>query len=117
MLGCVHGGCTFVGETGRTDLPDPARTGENAGLLYDAIHSKVAPLGDQTLVFPAHGAGSACGGNISDRDDTTLGIEKATNPVFSKSRMEFVELKLNEKLPRPPYFAHMEQVNLGGGSP
>lgn len=115
--GVFTGDALFVGETGRTDLPDPAKTGENAGLLYDAIHRKITPLGEQTLVLPAHGAGSACGGNISDRDDTTLGIEKATNPVFIKSRMDFVDLKLKEKLPRPPYFAHMEQVNLGGGRP
>jgi hypothetical protein len=66
-------------------------------------------LGDQTLILPAHGAGSACGGNISERDDTTLGIEKKTNPIFGKSRKEFVDLKLKEKPPRAPYFKH------GGG--
>ena len=113
--GVFTGDALFVGETGRTDLPDPNKRGENAGLLYDVIHKRITPLGDQTLILPAHGAGSACGGNISDRDDTTLGIEKATNPVFTKSRKEFVDHKSNEKLPRPPYFAHMEQVNLGGG--
>lgn len=111
------GDTLFVGEAGRTDLPDPAKTGENAGLLYDAIHKRIAPLGDQALVLPAHGSGSACGGNISDRDDTTLGIEKATNPAFKKSRREFVQLKVDEKLPRPPYFRHMEEVNLHGGRP
>lgn len=115
--GVFTGDALFVGETGRTDLPDPQKTGENAGLLYDAMHAKITPLGDQALILPAHGAGSACGGNISDRDDTTLGIEKETNPVFKKSRMEFVDLKVKEKLPRPPYFKHMEQVNLGGGRP
>ena len=115
--GVFTGDALFVGEAGRTDLPDPDKTGENAGLLYDAMHKQITPLGDQTLIFPAHGSGSACGGNISDRDDTTLGIEKATNPVFTKSRKEFVDLKVDEKLPRPPYFKHMEQVNLGGGRP
>jgi len=115
--GVFTGDALFVGEAGRTDLPDPNKTGENAGLLYDAIHKQITPLGDQTLILPAHGSGSACGGNISDRDDTTLGIEKATNPVFTKSRKEFVDHKLDEKLPRPPYFRHMEQVNLGGGRP
>ena len=109
------GDTLFVGDTGRTDLPDPNKTGENAGLLYDSVHKKITPLGDQALILPAHGFGSACGGNISERDDTTLGIEKATNPVFKKSRKEFVDLKVKENLPRPPYFSHMEQVNLGGG--
>ncbi len=115
--GVFTGDSLFVGETGRTDLPDPDKTGENAGILYDALHAKIVPLGEQAMIFPAHGSGSACGGNISDRDDTTLGIEKGTNPVFKKSRMEFVDLKLAETLPRPPYFKHMEQVNLHGGRP
>lgn len=115
--GVFTGDALFVGDTGRTDLPDPARTGENAGVLYDAIHRQIPPLGDQTLILPAHGAGSACGANISERDDTTLGIEKKTNPVFTQSRKEFIERKLREKLPRPPYFSHMEAVNLGGGRP
>ena len=111
----LTGDCLFVGDTGRTDLPDPDKTGGNAGLLHDSVHQKIAPLGDQAFIFPAHGSGSACGGNISERDDTTLGIEKATNPVFKKSREAFMALKCSEKLPRPPYFTHMEQVNLVGG--
>jgi hydroxyacylglutathione hydrolase len=109
------GDALFVGDTGRTDLPAKDKTAENAGLLYDAIHRCMKPLGDHVLILPAHGAGSACGGNISERDDTTLAIEKKTNPVFTKSRQEFVSQKVNENLPRPPYFSHMEQVNLGGG--
>ena len=115
--GAFTGDALFVGDTGRTDLPDPKKTGENAGILYDAVHSKIAPLGDQALLYPAHGSGSACGGNISDRDDSTLGIEKGTNPVFKKSRQEFVEHKLAEKMARPPYFSHMEEVNLLAGRP
>lgn len=111
------GDALFVGDTGRTDLPDPEKTGENAGLLYDSIHRKIAPLGDHTLLFPAHGAGSACGGNISERDDSSLGIEKGTNPVFGKSRRDFVAHKLDEKMARPPYFVHMEKVNLLPGRP
>lgn len=115
--GAFTGDALFVGETGRTDLPDPNKTAENAGILYDAIHRKIGPLGDQTLLYPAHGSGSACGGNISKRDDSTLGIEKETNAVFKKSRQEFVEHKLAEKMARPPYFVHMEEVNLHGGRP
>jgi hydroxyacylglutathione hydrolase len=110
--GAFTGDALFVGDTGRTDLPDPKKTGENAGILYDSIHSKIAPLGDQALLYPAHGAGSACGGHISERDDSTLGIEKGTNSAFKKSRKEFVEHKVAEKMARPPYFAHMEKVNL-----
>jgi hydroxyacylglutathione hydrolase len=115
--GIFTGDTLFVSATGRTDLSDPEKTRENAGLLYDSIHEKIAPLGDETLIFPAHGAGSACGGNISDRDDSTLGIEKETNLVFKVSRDEFMDHKVAEKLPRPPYFSHMEKVNLQGGRP
>jgi hydroxyacylglutathione hydrolase len=115
--GVFTGDALFVGETGRTDLPDPQRTGENAGLLYDAIHEKLLPLGDQTLLFPAHGAGSVCGGNIADRDQSTIGLERGYNPVFTKSRAEFVRAKIVERIPRPPYFAVMEKVNLKGGIP
>ena len=115
--GVFTGDTLFVGDTGRTDLTDPTKTAENAGILYDSVHRKIAPLGDQTLLFPAHGSGSACGGNISDRDDSTLGIEKGTNPVFKKSREEFIEHKLAEKMARPPYFKHMEEVNLLPGRP
>lgn len=115
--GVFTGDALFVGDTGRTDLADPDKTGENAGILYDVIHRKIAPLGDHTLLYPAHGAGSACGGNVSARDDSTLGIEKATNPVFRKSRQDFIAHKLAEKMARPPYFRHMEEVNLLPGRP
>lgn len=115
--GVFSGDTLFVGDTGRTDLTDPEKTGENAGILYDSVHRKIAPLGEQTLLYPAHGAGSACGGNISDRDDSTLGIEQGTNPVFKKSRRDFIAHKLAEKMARPPYFTHMEEVNLLPGRP
>jgi hydroxyacylglutathione hydrolase len=111
------GDTLFIGETGRTDLPDPKKTGENAGLLYDAVHQKILPLGDQTILYPAHGSGSVCGGNIAERDDSTLGLERNYNPVFLQSREEFIASKINERIPRPPYFSHMEKVNLEGGLP
>jgi hydroxyacylglutathione hydrolase len=115
--GLFSGDTLFVGETGRTDLPDRAKTGENAGLLYDAIHQKLLPLGDQTLLFPAHASGSVCGGNIADRDQSTLGLERLYNPVFRLTRDEFIAVKRKERIPRPPYFSLMEELNLRGGAP
>jgi hydroxyacylglutathione hydrolase len=115
--GVFTGDTLFVGDTGRTDLSDPEKTEENAGILYDSVHEKLAPLGDQALLLPAHGSGSACGGNISERDESTLGIERATNPVFKKIRADFMAQKAGENLPRPPYFSHMEVVNLEAGRP
>lgn len=115
--GVLTGDTLFIGETGRTDLVDPRKTREQAAKLFDAVHAKLAPLGDQTLLWPAHGAGSVCGGNIADRDQSTIGLERACNPVFTKTRDEFVEAKLRERIPRPPYFTLMEKVNLKGGVP
>jgi hydroxyacylglutathione hydrolase len=115
--GVFTGDTLFIGETGRTDLTDPRKTREHAGLLYDAVHEKIAPLGDQTLLWPGHGSGSVCGGNIAERDESTLGLERACNPVFTKGRAAFVEAKLRERIPRPPYFTLMERLNLKGGMP
>ncbi|MEO8930486.1 MAG: rhodanese-like domain-containing protein [Caldimonas sp.] len=109
------GDTLFIGEAGRTDLTDPSKTAEHAAQLYDAVHAKLVPLGDQTILLPAHGAGSVCGGNIAERDESTLGLERAYNPVFVRSREAFIQGKLDERIPRPPYFRHMEQVNSGGG--
>lgn len=109
------GDTLFIGDAGRTDLTDPLQTGEHAGQLYDAVHAKLLPLGDQAIILPAHGAGSVCGGNIAERDDSTLGLERRYNPVFVRSREAFVQGKLDERIPRPPYFRHMEQVNTAGG--
>ncbi len=115
--GVLTGDTLFIGETGRTDLPDPKKTTEHAGMLFDAIHAKLLPLGDQTLLWPAHGSGSVCGGNIAERDESTLGLERSCNPVFTKNRAEFIAAKLRERIPRPPYFSLMEKVNLDGGIP
>ncbi|WP_163783146.1 MBL fold metallo-hydrolase [Myxococcus vastator] len=115
--GVFTGDALFAGATGRTDLEDPERTLENAARLYDALHQKVLPLGDQALVLPAHGAGSVCGADIADREPTTLGFERHHNPVFTLSRGDFIQHKVRERLPRPSYFSRMEEVNLRGGIP
>lgn len=113
--GVFTGDALFVGDTGRTDLTDENKTAENAGILFDSVHKKIAPLGDQTLIFPAHGAGSVCGGNIEDYDQSTIGFERTYNPVFKLSREEFMTAKAKERMPRPPYFRNMEKLNLQGG--
>jgi hydroxyacylglutathione hydrolase len=115
--GVFTGDTLFVGETGRTDLTNRKKTTENAGVLFDAIQEKLLPLGDQTIIWPAHGAGSVCGGNIAERDDSTLGLERLSNPAFTMTREKFMAAKLHERIPRPPYFTLMEEVNLRGGLP
>ena len=114
--GVLTGDALFLGSTGRTDLTDPDRTADNAGVLYDSVHERIGTLGDQTLVLPTHGPGSVCGGGFADFDRGSLGYERKYNPVFKKSRGEFIEDKVQERLPRPPYFAHVHQLNYEGGA-
>jgi hydroxyacylglutathione hydrolase len=115
---CVLTGDTlFFGTTGRTDLPDAAQSVANAGLLFDSVHGKLAGLGDTTLVLPAHGPGSVCGSGMAERPYSTIGDEKRYNEVFTLDRDAFSKKKGGERLARPPYFRHMEQVNLDGGIP
>lgn len=108
------GDALFAGDVGRTDLPGEEHREELSGLLYDSLFDKIIPLGMGVVVCPAHGAGSVCGGNISDRDDTTIGIELENNPMLSLTREEFIAAKMKERIERPPYFRKMEEINLNG---
>lgn len=113
--GVFTGDALFFGETGRTDLTDPNRAKENAALLYDSVHEKLGALDDTTMVLPAHGPGSVCGSGMVALPSSTIGAERRYNPVFTLAREAFAKKKGAERLPRPPYFRHMEQVNLKGG--
>jgi hydroxyacylglutathione hydrolase len=106
------GDALFAGEVGRIDLLGHDQTARLAGLLYDSIHNKILPLGDGALLFPAHGAGSVCGSDISEREFTTVGIEKQSNPLLKLNKRDFVEHKIGERLDRPPYFRRMEMLNI-----
>ncbi len=107
------GDTLFVNDVGRTDFFKD-RMEEFAEKLYDSIHQKILPLGDQTIVYPAHGAGSVCGGGIADREFSTLGFERQNNPMLQLRREEFIKRKVNEEHQMPPYFKEMEKVNLKG---
>jgi hydroxyacylglutathione hydrolase len=108
------GDALFVGDVGRTDLYGPEEAPRLASDLYDSILNKLLPLGDGVILCPAHGAGSVCGAHIADRDESTLGVERAQSPSLQMSRDEFIEYKIAEKLERPPYFRQMEKYNLEG---
>ena len=109
------GDALFVGDVGRTDLYGPEEAPRLASNLYDSIFNKILPLGDGVILCPAHGAGSVCGLNISDRDESTLGIERLQNPVLQlKKRDGFIKYKVAEKPERPHYFRQMEKYNLEG---
>jgi len=111
------GDALFVGDVGRTDF-FPDRAEEVAGLLHDSIFNKILPLGDQTILYPSHGAGSVCGDSMASREFSTLGHERKNNPVLQKTdRQEFIEHKVNEHHYKPPYFKKMEDYNLNGAPP
>ncbi|MHA6289083.1 MBL fold metallo-hydrolase [Maricaulis sp. CAU 1757] len=104
------GDALFVGDVGRTDFyPDRAR--EVAGKLWDSLQ-RILALGDQVILCPAHGAGSTCGGDMADREFSTLGHERRNNPRLQCDRDAFIEAKLAEHHYQPPYFRLMEDLNL-----
>src|SRR5690606_38645647 len=107
----------FVGEVGRIDLYGEAAEERLARALYRSIHERLFALGDGVIVCPAHGAGSVCGGSISDRDLSTLGYERAHNPALAGRSVEaFVASKRAETMVRPGYFLRMEQWNQAGAA-
>ncbi len=110
------GDALFVGDVGRTDFY-PERAREVAGLLYDSLQ-KLVDLGDQAVILPAHGAGSVCGSGMADRELSTIGYERLTNPRLRfDDRESFIDFKVAEHHEQPPYFRTMERLNLEGGTP
>jgi len=108
------GDTLFVGDVGRTDFLGPEMTPIMSEKMYKSLFKKLLPLGDGVIVFPAHGAGSVCGGKISEREISTVGIEKAANPMLQLSEEQFIAAKVAERHQTPPYFKRMEQYNLHG---
>ena len=109
------GDALFIGDVGRTDFY-PERAAEVAGLLHDSLQ-RILAVGDQAIVCPAHGAGSVCGGGLADREFSTLGHERANNPMLQyEDRNAFVAAKLAEHHLQPPYFHAMERGNLEGAT-
>lgn len=112
-VGVFSGDALFVGDVGRTDFY-PERPREVAGALFDSVHETLLGLGEQAILWPAHGAGSVCGGGLADRDVSTLGYERIHNPMLQLDREAFVERKVAEEHAHPPYFGEMERVNKAG---
>jgi hydroxyacylglutathione hydrolase len=108
------GDTIFAGDVGRTDLYGENQSEKMSELLYDSIFNKIIPLGDHVIICPAHGKGSVCGGEISDREYTTIGYERKTNQWLRKSKKQFIIEKTKESHYRPPYFRKMEVLNKNG---
>jgi hydroxyacylglutathione hydrolase len=112
-LAVFSGDALFAGALGRTDLLGRERLLEMSGRLHESVFGRILPLGDAVLLYPAHGAGSACGASIADRPSTTIGIERRLNPALRLDRDRFVA-HVAQMQERPPYFRQMERLNLVG---
>ena len=113
------GDTLFIGDVGRPDLAQKVAkdlTQEKlAGHLYDSLRNKIMPLPDNLIVYPAHGAGSACGKNMSKETSDTLGNQKKTNYALQKmSKEEFVKEVLTGLTPPPAYFPQNVMMNIEG---
>ncbi len=114
--GVFTGDTLFIGEVGRPDLSPTHRPHELAVLLYDSL-KKLLALPDSCQVFPAHGAGSLCGRNISAEKHSTIGRERAFNYALQpRSREEFVALVTADFPERPDYFLRDAQINRMGAA-
>ncbi|TXB62611.1 MBL fold metallo-hydrolase [Phaeodactylibacter luteus] len=113
------GDTLFIGDVGRPDLAQ--KTGEIttedlASWLYDSLREKIMTLPDETIVYPGHGAGSACGKNMSSETWDTLGNQKKTNYALraDMTRQEFIEELTAGLMPPPQYFAKNAKMNKAG---
>ncbi|MCB0574097.1 MAG: MBL fold metallo-hydrolase, partial [Saprospiraceae bacterium] len=112
------GDTLFIGDVGRPDLAQKAAhmtQEELAATLYDSLRNKVMTLPDDVVVYPAHGAGSACGKNMSKETSDTLGHQKQTNYALraDMTKEEFVEEVTAGLLPPPAYFPMNVAMNKG----
>lgn len=113
------GDTLFLGDVGRPDLAQKAAdmTQEDlAGILFDSLRTKIMPLEDDVIVYPAHGAGSACGKNMMKETVDTLGNQKKMNYALraDMTKEEFVEEVTDGLLPPPKYFPLNVKMNKEG---
>jgi glyoxylase-like metal-dependent hydrolase (beta-lactamase superfamily II) len=113
------GDTLFLGDVGRPDLAQKAAdmTQEQlAGILFDSLRTKIMPLADDVIVYPAHGAGSACGKNLSKETVGSIGEQKATNYALraDMTKEEFIAEVTDGLLPPPAYFPMNVKLNKEG---
>lgn len=118
--GLFSGDTLFIGDVGRPDLAQKVKADLTqdmlAGYLFDSLRNKIMPLADDIIVYPAHGAGSACGKNMSKETTDTLGHQKATNYALraNMTREEFIKEVTTGLMPPPSYFPLNVMLNIQG---
>tara|TARA_B100000963_G_scaffold32188_1_gene23971 strand:- start:25307 stop:26689 length:1383 start_codon:yes stop_codon:yes gene_type:complete len=118
-IAIFSGDTLFIGDVGRPDLAQKANNTSQedlAGILYDSLREKIMPLNDDVLVYPGHGAGSACGKNLSDETVSTIGEQKKTNYALrsAMTKDEFIKEVTNGLNPPPNYFPLNVKMNKEG---
>jgi hydroxyacylglutathione hydrolase len=112
------GDTLFLGDVGRPDLAQKSNVTEKdlAGFLFDSLRNRVMSLADAVIVYPAHGAGSACGKNLSKETIGTIGNQKETNYALraDMSKEEFIKEVTDGLLPPPAYFPLNAKLNKEG---
>jgi hydroxyacylglutathione hydrolase len=114
----LTGDTMFIGDVGRPDLLGGRMSAQDlASMLYDSLHQKLLKLPDATAVYPAHGAGSLCGRNISSETSSTIGQQRQFNYALRPmSREEFIALTTADLPEAPAYFSRDVQMNREGSS-
>ena len=110
----LTGDTLFIGDVGRPDLMASVGVSQEelAGMLYESLHQKLMPLPDDTLVYPAHGAGSMCGKNLSSETFAPLGAQKQFNDALQPmSKAAFIQLVTTGQPEAPSYFAYDAMLN------
>lgn len=120
MTALFTGDTLFIGDVGRPDLAQKLSTDltqeKLAGHLFDSLRNKIMPLPDDLIVYPAHGAGSACGKNMSKETSDTLGNQKRFNYALraDMTRDEFIKEVTDGLAPPPAYFPENVMMNIKG---
>ena len=110
----LTGDTLFIGDVGRPDLmaSKGVSARELAGMMYDSLRSKLMTLPDDTIVYPGHGAGSACGKNLSSETSSTIGRQKQLNYALQDmSKEAFIDILTADQPPPPAYFPVAAQLN------
>lgn len=112
------GDTLFVGDVGRPDLSPSHTPQQLAAIMYRSIHEKLLTLPDDTEIFPAHGAGSLCGRQMSSESSSTIARQRQSNyALLARTSEEFVHLLTDDLPARPEYFARDADLNRRGATP
>ena len=116
----LTGDTLFIGDVGRPDLAGgKGYTPQTmAAMMYDSLHQKLLPLGDSVEVYPAHGAGSMCGKNLSTETSSTIGAQRQFNYALKPmSKEDFVSMMTTDLPEAPVYFSKDAEINRTGAAP